>query len=404
MKNIFILQNSQRPIEFNISKIFNPTNYRLHLITDSAGISNLTKEDRKYFNSIDVIDEFNEKLITQIIEDKRNIDTSFDIIATTEGAVSICGKLRVKYGLQDIDSERFINKIKMKDILKKYPLKIPKYILFDKKNYLYNPSTYLDDITSELTFPIFAKPIDQASCIGTEKIETIESLKAWCKSNIASKFEFELDEFIDGKLFHCDSYIKNGVIVHTNVSECSRPCFDFLLGKTKGSIALPNNHKNYLKLRSYAEDALTALGTPQNGVTHLEIFETINSELVFLEVAHRSPGILIPEMYRISSGIDTREAHILLSADDSYKINVKSDFYSAWAAFPAVEGTIEKLYSPEISSQYKLSWYYQEGDKMMPAMKGRDHVGTILLWNKNYNQLKNDFEFINNFCAYTLRQ
>ena len=66
---------------------------------------------------------------------------------------------------------------------------------------------------------------------------------------------------------------------------------------------------------------------PRAGVTHLEVILTKDNKPYFLEIAHRSPGVLIPAMYKKFLNVATIEPHILLQIDDSYTLPLKKGPY-----------------------------------------------------------------------------
>lgn len=404
MKSVFILQNSLLSFGLDISKIYNPKKYNLYLVVNDFGFNKLKDRGQEhYFSNIYIVEDFSFEKIKDIIANEIGSKlSSLEIVTNAEEAISICGKLRVYFGLEKEDFDRFVDKAKMKDILRNSELLFPKYMLFEKEKFSANPAEYLGGLMKEISFPMFAKPIDQLSCVGVAKIYNKDELEKWCNAALSSSYQYEIDEFIDGMLFHCDSYIKDGQVLFTQVSECSRPCFDFIEGKTKGSIALPHDDADFLLLSEYTKSVFDILGIPKHGVTHLEVFKTKKGELVFLEIGYRSPGILIPAMYRKYLGIDTIESHILLQIDETYKVDINRGIYAAWAAFPKQEGTIKSLNSPKINSEHQLDWVVKPGDSLERPMVGRDYVGTVLLWNKDYHQLRADFDYLNDFVPLTI--
>src|SRR5690606_9494618 len=129
-------------------------------------------------------------------------------------------------------------KILMKKLLDSKGRLTPKHVLFDSEAYKKDSATYLADLIHVLSFPLIAKPISLYSSIGLQKIASREELAKWCNNAILSDVVYEIDEFIQSKVYNCDSYIKNNKLVFTQVSECSNSCYDFICGLTKGSIAL----------------------------------------------------------------------------------------------------------------------------------------------------------------------
>ena len=399
MKNIYLIQNSNLSFDMDISKIYSPKKYSLFLVVNKFGLKKLKSRDQGlYFEKIWETENFEFNFLKEIISiNQKSYSASLQIVTNAEEAVTVCGHLRVFFNSDTINYDRFINKITMKEFLDKHELLTPKYILFDKVEYKKNSSQYLAIITETLLFPLIAKPIDSMSCMGIKKIKSTEELATWCNKAILTDSTYEIDEYIDGKVYNCDSYIKNKKIVFTQVSECSNSCYDFICGLTKGTIALPNNNSVHKLLAEYTKKIHDAIQIPQGGVTHLEVILTQDNKLYFIEIGHRSPGILIPTMYRRFLNVDTIESHILLQIDDDYILNIDYGSFCAWIAFPTKNGTLKTKHIPEVQSQFQLEWSYQIGDVLPNVVCGRDYAGRVLLWNNDYQQLKKDFDYLNSY-------
>lgn len=405
MKKIFILQNSNIPYDMHIAALYNPKKYKLYFVLDDLNfLAMKDKGDERYFEDVIRMNVFDiENVLARIKNLIASLDDEMDFVTEAEECVVLCGELRKYFGISEKNYERFINKILMKRLLYRQDIMLPEHILFDKFIFNKNKASYLDSILKKISFPILVKPVDQASCIGVEKIESVDSLKSWCEYAVSSSFEFELDEFIDGELYHCDSFIKDKKILYTQVSRCSRPCFDFMEGKSKGSIVLQPTDNDFIHLTKWTESVLRALSPPDNGVTHLEVFKTNKGEFVFLEIAYRAAGILIPDMYKKYLNIDIITSHLMLQMDSTFNLSFNNGPYAAWMAFPTRQGILDQLNSPNIKSQHELKWYFEKGDLLAAPKKGRDFIATIFLWNKDYSELENDFYYLNDFVLYTIK-
>lgn len=405
MKNIYIIQNSNLSFDMDISKIFSPHEYSLFLITNQFGKQKITDKDyEQYIHEIWVTENFNLENLSKIITDTQiKYPHTLEIVTNAEEAVKVCGNLNIYFKLKSENYDRFINKVLMKELVSKNHILTPKYIVFNKDECKNNQEHYVSSICNKLSFPIIVKPIDSMSCMNIKKITTKENLGHLCDSLMISDGLYEIDEYIEGKIYNLDSYIKNGKILFTQVSETSNSCYDFICGKIKGTIALPPNNEKSRLLSEYAITAHNSLGIPEGGVTHLEVILTENGNIFFVEIAHRSPGILIPEMYRKYLNVNTIESHILLQISDSYKLEIKYGPYTAWIAFPTKNGILTKKHTPNISSEHTLEWGKNVGDIMLNASTGRDFAGKLLLWNSDYEQLRKDFYYLSSFNFYDVK-
>lgn len=400
MKKIFILQNSNVSFELDAKLIYQPEKYDLYLIVNKFGYNTVLSRNQKvFYREIITTDDFSEKNIARLIKQLVDINSTFNIITNSEETMPVCGKVRVMMGLDSKDFSRFYDKDIMKQVLThSNALKLPKYKIYDPIRFQKEGITYLDDLLSDMQYPLFIKPVALYSSINLTKAHDKDELIAWAnksKKNIL----YEIDQFIDGTMYHCDSYIKDGKILFTFVSQNSRPCYNFTIGEMKGTITLPGSHPDAAILSDITKKVLQDIGIPDGGVTHMEVIKTPDNQIYFIEIAYRSPGCLIPKMYQTHAGINTVASHYLLQIDPDY--NPKPDLctYAAWACFPKVPGTIVSLKkpSPAITSSVEVDWKVNVGDKIHTYSEfGRDYTGTVFLSNDNFADLYRDFNTVNN--------
>ena len=400
MKKIIFLQN--HPVfTLDISKIANPDKYELYLISTELCVNQLKSRDQHgYFNGIDVVNNFEIKSLANVIDEIiDNCTHGFDIVTSSEQAMDVCGKLRVYYKLDDDDLERYANKITMKGALHNSGVRCPKYVKFDDVKYHADSVAYLQKLSQMISFPMFAKPIDQAGSIGTALIKDFNELQAWCAVKDSDKL-FEIDEYVDGVLYHCDTFIKNNQIIHTQVSMYLNPCFDFTRGKPVGSITLPNDSEDFLRIKEFNEKTLMAMIMPKNAITHLEVIKKSDGKLVFVEVAARPPASMVPKTYKIHLGVSIMEAHVLMQIDSEYMPNIKYGPYSAFVIYPKLKGVVDKFNEPIISSKFEISYNIKLGDRLVAADKVRDIAGAILFSNESSDELMRDYLSLDQFKLY----
>ena len=173
---------------------------------------------------------------------------------------------------------------------------MPKYVQFDKLQYIQNKDSYLAAIQEHLGFPLFAKPIDLVSSVETHFIPDMATLVNIADRIAAHAYEFEIDEFIDGDLFHCDAMIINGSVEFFMIGKCSFALSRFFEGKPVGSIPIIDRQK-FDTLKSFCKKVFDKLNCP-SGAYHLEAFcDRKTQEFIFLEVGARTGGALITKVY-----------------------------------------------------------------------------------------------------------
>lgn len=407
MKTIVILQNSQLSFGLDAAKIYQPNKYRLCLIVNEFGNTILKKNNQeKFYAKIHVTNDFSVENILSVIKEFFQPDSSFNVVTNAEEAMPVCGEIRKYLGLDSEDFARFYDKDVMKQKLSNCNnIQLPDYKIFDHKKYQEQKEAYLEAIIKELGLPVFTKPTNACGAVNTKKIHTLEEFSTLA-SNVDINDHYEVDQFINGIMYHCDSYIQNGKILFTFVAKNSRPCYDFTIGYMKGTIVLPEDHPDALLLADITEKTLQHLGMPKAGVTHLEVIKTAENKIYFIEVAHRSPGCLIPKMYSAHADIDTISAHFLLQIDPEFQLKKHIMQFAAWACYPKRPGIVTKLATlpQNINSQYQIDWYVNIGDKIESFSKfGRDYTGTIFMTNTQFDKLYQDFKRITelNLCQIT---
>jgi len=337
--------------------------------------------------------------VKPIVEDLVNLygKESISILIDEELSMLDAARLRESFeidGPKLRDLEHFRDKILMKKRVSQGGVKIPRYLPFDLEAYNLNPQAYLEDVASYLHFPLFAKPIDNAGCEGTCKILNSVELEKWALVHKESE-GFELDEFIEGTLYHYDSLVQDGEIVFSSGGEYIVPGYDFVLGKSSGSIILTPTHPHYEKILQFNKDVFSAL-KPPNGGTHLEFFITEVGEIVFVEIAARTPGGLVPNCYLKTHGVHLQEAALKLQMHDDPIIskNIAPPQVS-WITFPIIRGTVQALIEPSLqSSDYEIMWEVKEGDEILDPEHVHHCLANILLWNDDSTGLKEDVDYI----------
>jgi biotin carboxylase len=400
MKKIILLQN--HPVfTLDIAKISNPDRYELYLITTQTCVEQLrSRNQQDMFNGIHVLDKFDLASLVDVVNlIKIDGSTDINIVTSSEQAMDICGKLRVYFNLDNDDLERYANKLTMKQSLIASDIRYPKYLRFDDESYKNNADDYLKYLCETIPFPMFAKPINEAGSIGTALIKNRDELNDWCLNKNPEKL-FEIDEYIEGVLYHCDAFIKDKEIIYSQVSMYLNPCFDFTCGKTMGSIVLLEDSEDSIRIQEFNKKTLMAMGIPKNGMTHLEVFKKHDGELVFVEVAARPPASLAPKSYYKYLGVPIMEAHLLMQIDENYDLKMNFGPYSAFVIYPKMKGVVSKFNEPNIKSKYEISYNMSVGDELTAAEKVRDIAAGIILWNDNHEELMKDYLSFDNFKLY----
>jgi hypothetical protein len=152
------------------------------------------------------------------------------------------------------------------------------------------------------------KPRAEQGAAGVRVFETLAQCReAWLLGS-RHPAEFEVEEFIDGQIYHCDAVFTGG---HMRFARSS--CYvgvpgKFAPGGFLASYLMPESPLTR-RMHQFTSDVVNALRLT-DGVVHLELFHTPDDELVLLEVASRPAGGLIPQAIKRSTGVDLITAQV----------------------------------------------------------------------------------------------
>jgi biotin carboxylase len=374
------------------------------LIVNEETSAKLPAAQHAFFDSIYRLPQFNyENLIKTIEQIKAVLPTSVNIKLVThdETCMEMMAKLREYFnfiGEKPGDIERFINKASMKKSLAQTNIVLPKHCYFNREQYLSDPETYIKQLIGQLTFPLFVKPINSAASQYTAKLHNVQELRDWCLKH-DKNYDYEIDEFINGKLYCCESIMYDNKILFSHVCLNAHPCFDFMSGKVNGTITLPQEDEIVQRIIMLNQQVLQAMQPVPNGLIHLEVFRRENDELVFLELACRPPGGMIIQSYAKRFGIDIEQIHfgLQMGIKNIFSLPQQSEPYSAWVWFPYKAGKVKRFLDVSLQSSHESFWKININDELPSSTSLIDYSGGILLWNANYETLLQDFNYLASF-------
>jgi D-ala D-ala ligase C-terminus len=344
-----------------------------------------------------------EKIIVRYI--KKYGAKNIRLLTNEDSAQLVCGNLREKYSIPGVNTDTllpFVNKVISKERLENV-VKIPKFIKFDKARYVKNNERYLNSLIKKIGFPMFAKPIDLVSSVETHFIPDMNVLVAISKRIASHDYEFEIDEFIDGELFHCDAMIIDGVVKFFMVGKCSFALSRFFEGKPVGSIPIANK-KIFSNLEIFCKKVFKKLKCP-SGAYHMEVFlERKSQKFVFLEIGARTGGALITKVYERLFDINIEEINYLIqmSLIKDVKIN-KKPIFAGFLNFPKIKGRVSCLKKPKLNIEHEFIQFVKPGDRIQQAQNLLDISCSILFWDKSYQKVEEAFEFLKNYQPIQLK-
>lgn len=391
-----ILQNDIR-FKFQADQWLKSLNIPIILIASRAILNKNKLRQPENFKTIIVTENFSLQNLICIIQDIMTVgpqtSQSPTIVTLDELLVPVAGELRDYFKIPEYGfdgSLPFFDKVEMKKRLSKSDIKIPKFYEFSREQFEKLSSNDLKKITAEIGLPLFAKPTRLAGSMYAAKIENLLELRIWV-NKLPKGLSFELDEYIQGKLFHCDSVLeRNGVFNHV-VSEYSFPNAEFLKGKNLGSFLLGPDSVLATSIAALSEKVIKQLkGMP--GVYHTEIFDAEGKGLVFLETAMRPAGGMIVEMVEKGVGIHLQKVHLELQLGLDPVVEPMIKQYPVfWMWISKMKGKVKSLQLPRIQSAYDHYWRVTPGEILKNPTSVVDRSGGFLCTHDNRDVLRDDF-------------
>jgi len=324
------------------------------------------------------------------------------ILSAGEASLRVVAKVRDHFNIVGNSEEEivpFLDKVIMKDKVSECGVRIPKHISFDKAAYQKDKTAYLKEIENQLPYPMFIKPIELYGAASARKLNNRDELIEAAESMLNMKLEYEIDEYISGVLCHCNCLIVDGEIQFQEFEEYTVPCSWFDEGYILGGIPLREEDPRWQRLDRMNREVIACLKAP-NGATHCEIFITDKDELIFLEIASRPPGAMVPDVIEKMTGMQIDLEHIKARLGIPIQVPKKQiDEYYMWAYIPKKAGQVKALLEPDLKSEYEITWNIKVGDQCAVeedeeaaiVFQSSSRAGRILIHNKDYGQLYEDF-------------
>ncbi|WP_147200802.1 acetyl-CoA carboxylase biotin carboxylase subunit family protein [Pantoea sp. CCBC3-3-1] len=345
--------------------------------------------------------ELNFSQVEKIINEEIQIAGSsqeISIFCQQEDNVLTAAKLRDMLNIPGDNQEtviKFRDKIAMKKcVAETLPHAIPKYEKLDLNSLNDDPVSYYEMLEKKLGSKMLVKPTSGAGSFNVMIINTPDDLKK-CQNMILNDehtFAYEIDEYISGTMYQCDSFIRDGKVLFSGILELGCTNFDFVQGKPL-SVFPVTEQRLYDKLFDYNQTVINALGF-SSGSTHHELFiNDRTQEIIFLEIAARVPGGLGVPFHTANSDINLIDATLLLAADSQEVDNIHPDIRNNMvsALLPVGHGKVISLNEPEISSHYHIDWYIKVGEEVN-SRSLIDTAGILIFKNEDSNILRRDFE------------
>jgi len=285
-----------------------PTNdVDIHLVTHARGGADGL--DPAVFGNVTVCDSQGEEEVRNVSRWLVREYAADRIVAVHEKVILLAAELRAELGLTGLDTGTamlFRDKVRMKQtVVEADAARVPSY------RRLRGP----EDLRA-VDWSSGRKVVKSCFGAGSQDVYVVDSLRdaeVLVGGLDLAAASFEVEEYIEGKMYHCDAVVQDGEVTFAAVSEYLSKPGDYTPGGMGGSVLLHPAEVLAVRTTELNARVLRALGL-REGVTHLEVFHTPEDELVFCEVAARPAGGGIDRIIERSYGINVLEASLRLQA------------------------------------------------------------------------------------------
>ncbi|ULO06221.1 ATP-grasp domain-containing protein [Paenibacillus sp. 19GGS1-52] len=394
MKSIVYISDFRLPFVLNFIKPLKKfVDYKKILIIERNNLQNehvLSEffDEIRYIDYLESLDSIKEH-IAQIRMDHKIVA----LLTPGENAIEIGGEIRSTFGipgLQRNQAEAVRNKWIMKQMLHQRGIRTSVTAI------ALSVSDYMEFVEVN-GFPIIVKPLSGFGTINTFKISSINELNSYLENTRKEHQKDLLEEFINGKEFHCDSLVSKGNVVFSSVSQYLYNCLEIATShKPPASITIPegSNIEYIDRIKEVNKEVISALGI-NNSVTHAELFLTPEGEVVFGEIGARIGGAqVMPPCIKNTHGVDFFAAvsDLELGVFEFNRCQTDNN-YTGMICFPTRAGIIEKISGiqdfKDIKGLIDFNVSYQVGQKVGDVKDTMTRSGFAIVEGDTFEDLSN---------------
>lgn len=266
------------------------------------------------------------------------------VVADDEYAMKTAALIRERKGIEGMtlaDVRIYRDKVAMKEKLAGTSIPIPKLLSIKELK---------QDIANKTK--VIVKPRAYGGANGVRLFDSYAEAANFVDNNLKkfsssddyqdiSEEDLQIEEFIDGELYHLDGFVENGTSHLISASKYFGDGLAYQNGCPLGSFMI-DSERELLALEAFTAEVIHGLGS-HSGVFHLEAFKTQSGKMYFLEIGLRPGGALIIPSIKISHDIDLRLLNIYLQIGKSLNLNCKRKTVSGWLVFPKLFRSTEDV-------------------------------------------------------------
>jgi biotin carboxylase len=354
-----------------------PSDAEIHLVTAEACLSDAT--DLSGYAGVHAIERYGETAYVEYVADQLQRENSFDrIVAASEYDLLRAARLSERWkvpGRPLDETLRYRDKARMKAALDANSVPVTRWATAD------DPTSLLDAART-LGFPVVVKPRRGAASRGVHVLADEADLRAFLLRSPAfsgdRSADLLLEQYVTGAFYHVDGFVRDSAPMLCWPSRTT-PNLALANGQPLVSTMLEPGDARLPGLVDITTRAMRALGLPEVGLFHAEVFDSPRDGLLINEIGARLGGGRIVEVLQCAFGVDPLEWYIRTlfgnvtasTQQPSLTPRVQAGYAKAAVRPGQVRSVAQRCPVPGIVG------YYPEvavGDRLAPPGSSDDHI------------------------------
>lgn len=223
------------------------------------------------------------------------------LVAITERILLLAARMRAELGVpgQSVDEALlFRDKILMKEHVRRGGVRVPEFALFSVDTAVDMVARYGRAV---------AKPRLGAGAVDVIVLSTAREVAEFAEEYRERLDEFEVEQYIDGELFHVDSVVQDAKVVVATAARYLDPTTSFMTLTPSRDVSVPAGP--LLDRLLDFNQQVTACYPDFTGVTHHEMF-LAGEDIYFCEIAARAGGGGVIAAFLSRTGVNLDEAMV----------------------------------------------------------------------------------------------
>ena len=336
--------------------------------------------------------ENNIEVEEKVLEFSKKYDIK-NIIALSEFDICRVAKLREILNISGqnyFSANAYRNKVLMKQILNMGNILVPKFSLANNYENIRN-------IINDVGFPIVLKPTMGSGSENTYILKDEKSLEeklVFLKNELD---QYEIEQFIDGEMYHVDGLYHYNEYSPIVVSKYYHGCLNFDYGLPVSSYQLEPDTDLVKRITQIVRNIIKILPSPDTFSFHAEfILDSNTSDIYLCEIASRTGGGGIGETYKLFTDVDLNKNSVINQIEKTgiSKSTINSLKFG-FILFPPIK-KIFNGFKNTINEDWIEKWELKvkEGESCLPASFSADYILKVTISGETSDLLKERIDYL----------